>query len=431
MKEAFLTRIFKVLTSSNRHECADIPGTACEDQPKNFLKHVSSLSMTKTSDKLIDPKLVLSWLLSTLGASGFFVGLLVPVREAGALLPQLFTSGYISSLSQRKWAWAIGSFLQGLCAIGIAIASLALTGRTLGIAIVSILSLLALARSICSVSYKDVLGKTVDKSNRGTATGTANSIAAGFIIIYALIMTSGIFDKMSLIVVGLFTAAVFWLLAGCLFLTLTEEKSPAKENESPITEVFANFQYLRDDRQLQLFILTRGMLTATALAPPFIVALSVDDMKSVYGGLGLLILASSGASLCSSYIWGKLADRSSRKVLIYSGLVASASLFTTSVLAFYQLTALPLVLPALLFSLMIAYQGVRLGRSTHLVDMTGETKRAAYTALSNTIIGILLLAGGAFSLIAQFYGEILVITLLASMSLVSILTAYHLEEVQQ
>ena len=420
-----------MLTSDDGHKCADIPDAACKDQPKNFLKHVLSLSMTKTSDKLIDPKLILSWLLSTLGAPELFIGLLVPVREAGALLPQLFTSGYISSLSRRKWAWAIGSFLQGLCAIGIATATLSLTGKTLGIVIVSILSLLALSRSICSVSYKDVLGKTVDTSNRGTATGTASSIAAALVIIYALIITSDIFNKMSLIVVGLFTAAVFWLLASGLFLTLTEEKSTVEENKNPIKEVFAHFQRLLDDRQLQLFILTRGMLTATALAPPFIVALSVEETKSMYGGLGLLILASSGASLCSSYIWGKLADRSSRKVLIYSGLAAAASLFATAILAFYQLTATPLVLPALLFSLMIAYQGVRLGRSTHLVDMTDETKRAAYTALSNTIIGILLLAGSAFSLVAQFYGEIPVITLFAVMCLLSVLTAYHLEEVQQ
>ena len=431
MKESFVKKVFRILTSDDKSKCKDIPEKACKDQAKNFVKHVLSLSMTKTADKLIDPKLILSWLLPTLGAPMFFVGLLVPVREAGALLPQLFTSGYITSLPLRKWAWATGSFLQGFCAAGIAIVALCLTGKALGIAIVGILALLALARSICSVSYKDVLGKTVDTSKRGTAIGTASSIAAGFIIAYALIMAAGVFDKLSLVVFGLFAAAILWFCAGSLFSTLTEEASPADEDKNPIKEVFAHFEYLLEDRQLQLFILSRGMLTATALAPPFMVALSVEDLETTYGGLGLLVLASSGASLCSSFIWGKLADQSSRKVLIYSGLAAAASLFMTSVLAFYGLTSIPLVLPALLFCLMIAYQGVRLGRSTHLVDMADESKRSAYTALSNSIVGILLLIGGVFSLIAQLYGEIFVITLLASMSLASISISYFLKEVQQ
>ena len=42
------------------------------------------------------------------------------------------------------------------------------------------------------------------------------------------------------------------------------------------------------------------------------------------------------------------------------------------------------------------HQGVRLGRTTHVVDMADEDSRAAYTALSNTIIGVVLLAGGIF-----------------------------------
>lgn len=409
----------------------DIPDEACRDQPKNFVKHVLSLSMTKTADKLIDPKLILSWLLPTLGAPTFFVGLLVPIREAGALLPQLFTSGYISTLPRRKWAWVTGSFLQGFCATGIAIVALFLEGKMFGITIVCILALLALSRSICSASYKDVLGKTVDTSKRGTATGTASSIAAGFVIAYALLMAAGVFDKLSLIVSGLFAAGVFWFLAGGLFATLTEAKSPSAGNKHPVKKAVTQIQYLFEDRQLQLFILTRGLLTATALAPPFMVALSVEDMQSMYGGLGFLVLASSSASLCSSYIWGKLADRSSRKVLIYSGLAAAASLTATAIAVFYGLISIPLVLPVLLFTLIIAYQGVRLGRSTHLVDMADESERAAYTALSNTIVGILLLIGSAFSLIAQFYGEIFVIVLLASMSLLSTMTAYFLKEVQQ
>ena len=149
------------------------------------------------------------------------------------------------------------------------------------------------------------------------------------------------------------------------------------------------------------------------------------------GGLGLLVIASAGAGLLSSYVWGRLADRSSRKVLILTAAAATLALLTTLGLnaagRLQDVWALPLVL----FVLMIAYQGVRLGRSTHLVDMASQDNRAAYTALSNTIIGTLLILGGGFSIVAHMAGEAAVVGLLAVMSALAIPVAMGLEEVQE
>ena len=82
--------------------CADIPESACQQEPGNFFRHVGALALTKSADGLIDPKLVLSWLMTALGAPVALIGLLVPVREAGALLPQLVTAAYLRKLQRRK-----------------------------------------------------------------------------------------------------------------------------------------------------------------------------------------------------------------------------------------------------------------------------------------------------------------------------------------
>ncbi|MEH6829140.1 hypothetical protein, partial [Parasphingorhabdus sp.] len=103
----------------------------------------------------------------------------------------------------------------------------------------------------------------------------------------------------------------------------------------------------------------------------------------------------------------------------------------TSWLAFAGTLGSGYILPVLLFGLMIAYQGVRLGRSTHLVDMADEDTRAAYTALSNTVIGLLLLAGGIFSLVANWFGGEVVLAIMAGMSGLAILAAWGLDEVQR
>lgn len=143
-----------------------------------------------------------------------------------------------------------------------------------------------------------------------------------------------------------------------------------------------------------------------------------------------MILASSAATLCSSYVWGRLADQSSRKVLLFSGLAAGITLGLTVLASLFNWINLPWILPAFLFGLMIAYQGVRIGRSTHLVDMADESTRSTYTALSNSIIGILVLVGGTFSLVAQDYGETLVLGIFCIMSFAAAVCAFRLKEVQ-
>lgn len=410
--------------------CADIPDSACRQEPGNFFRHVGALALTKSADGLVDPKLVLSWLMTALGAPVALIGLLVPVREAGALLPQLLTAGYLRKLQRRKWPWAAGSIVQGLAAAAIGLVAINLTGVAAGWAIVLALAVLALARSVCSVCYKDVLGKTIAKSRRGTATGLAGSIASVTVIVYALALSFNLVDRMLLVTGGLFLAGAAWIASGLLFATLREEAGATEGGKSALKEAWKNFSYLRDDPQLRRFILTRGLLTATALAPPFMIAVGSQAGEG-YDKLGFLVLASALASLCSSFVWGRLSDRSSRKVLIFSAMVATVILIATSWLAFAGTLSGGYVLPVLLFGLMIAYQGVRLGRSTHLVDMADKDTRAAYTALSNTIIGLLLLAGGVFSLVANWYGGEMVLAIMAGMSGLAILAAMGLDEVQQ
>lgn len=410
--------------------CADIPESACQQEPGNFFKHVGALALTKSADGLVDPKLVLSWLMTSLGAPVALIGLLVPVREAGALLPQLLTAGALRRLPRRKWAWAAGSLMQGLAAAAIGLIAISLTGVAAGWAIIVALAILALARSVCSVCYKDVLGKTIDRSRRGTATGLAGSIAAVTVIGYALALSFQLLDRMLLVTGGLFLAGAAWVASAWLFATLKEKAGATEGGKNALKEALANLAYLRDDPQLARFILTRGLLTATALAPPFMIAVGSRAGEG-YEKLGFLVLASALASLLSSFVWGRLSDRSSRKVLMFSAMVAAIILAATSWLAFAGALAGGYIMPILLFGLMISYQGVRLGRSTHLVDMADAGTRAAYTALSNTVIGLLLLAGGVFSLVANWFGGEVVLAIMAGMSGLAILAAWGLVEVQR
>ena len=87
-------------------------------------------------------------------------------------------------------------------------------------------------------------------------------------------------------------------------------------------------------------------------------------------------------------------------------------------------------MPAVLFILMIAYHGVRQGRSTYLVDMAPKDSRAASAAVSNTVIGVLLLLAGVLGGGAALIGPQATLMLFAAMAVAAAVLAHWLPEVE-
>ncbi len=413
--------------------CRDLPESACREQPYNYTRQVASLTLARVGEGLADAKLVLAWLLDAIGAPTWTVGLLVPVRESLAMLPQLIISARIRQLSIRKTVYVAGSIAQGLAIMGFGVVGLTLSGLAAGLAGIALITAFALGRSLCSISHKDVLAKTVDKGRRGSVSGTAGTIAAATTLLVAIGYSTGWIPLTVPVVSGaVVIGGTAWLLAAVVFNSIREYPGASEGGINGLAAVVAQLGLLRSDSRLRQLIVTRALLLSTALAPPFYVALSGEQEPSGLGTLGLFLLASALASLSSSYVWGRLADRSSRRVLMYAaalGTVANAVAALVA-LATPEGSISALILPALLFTLMIAHQGVRLGRSVHVIDMADLDNRATYTALSNSVVGLLLLAGGAFGVIAQLFGISVVLALFAVMAAMAIVAASKLEEVQ-
>lgn len=410
--------------------CKDIPESACHEQPRNLTTHLASLTATKTGDGLLDPKLVLAWLLTALGAPAAAIGAIVPAREAFALLPQLFIAGPIRRLQRRKWVWAAAAAAQGLAVLAIAVVAFTLDGAAAGWAIVGLIVVFGCARSAASVSYKDVLGKTVSKTRRGTVTGTATSLSAGAVLLFGIGLWAEVIPLTTTSIgVVLLVAGGLWIGAGVLFTTVAEDAGSTEGGRNGIGVVIENLSTLWHDPQLGRFVVTRSLLTVTAVAPPYILSLTRSDDGGL-GGLGPFVIASSLATVVGGRLWGRLSDRSSRLVLIGSA-VASSVLFTVaSAGASAGVLDRAWLAGAVLFLVVLAYQGVRLGRSTHLVDMADEDARAVYTAVSNSVVGVVILATGVFGVLSEAIGLAWLFVVFAAMSAAAVVTAWGLDEVQ-
>ncbi len=389
--------------------CKDIPEDACDEQPRSFLIHLLTLTLTKVGDGLVDAKLVLPWLLSALGAPPFLTALLVPVRESLSLLPQLFVAAAIRRMPRRKWFWVAGSVGQAAALLLMAVAALSFMGALAGWTVVGLLALFALARGICSVSYKDVQGKTIAKTRRGTVSGYASS-ASGFIVVafgaWLVFFAGGDDHRPAFFAAIIMAAAGMWLLAAVVFSRLAEFAGATRGGGNAIVEAVANLKLSFTDSVLRRFLIARTLMLGTALVTPFYVLLAREAASADVSALGLMVVAAGLASALSSMIWGRLADRSSRLVMVAGGALACGLGVATwllvetgagmvSSLWFYG---------GAIFILGIAHAGVRLGRSTYVVDASTSETRATYVAVSNTVIGVMLLAGGILGGIVQTAG---------------------------
>ncbi|MGB0497635.1 MAG: MFS transporter [Rubricella sp.] len=386
-------------------------------QRRNRIVHIASLAASKTADGLMDAKLVLSWLIGAIGAPAALVGLLVPIREAGALLPQIFIAVKVNAARHRKWLWAGGAAGQALGALIVAFAAWFLGGVIGGWTILAGLTIAALSRAICSTTYKDVLGRTVGEDRRGRVTGRATAAGAvGVVLFAAVLLITGEVERLPVVATAITLAAAFWGLAAALFTLLDEPRAEGEDPDDPGTIL----RVLFEEPVLARFVAVRGLLTATALSPPFLIAAGGGEAP-----LPWLLLASAAAGASSGAIWGALSDRSTRLTLALSGAVAGALLLVAAVVP--DTLASATLLPFSLLVILVAHQGVRISRSTHLANIAPEDGRAAWTAASNLAIGIVLVLAGGLSAIAAIAGTAVVLAILGAMAILGAAGALRLE----
>lgn len=415
--------------------CRDIPPESCNDQPRNFFAYLGANTLNKVADELSSARLVLPWMLGALGAPAAFAGFLVPIRESGVLLPQMAVAAYVRRMPRRRPVWLLGGALSAAALFGTAAAALLLDGAAAGWAVIAMLILFSLARGLCSVSAKDVLGKTVSKSRRGRLMGWSAGIGGVLTLVLGAWLTGVSFDSVGRQVFALMLlgAGLLWLVALLLFASIREQPGATEGGGNALRVARDNLRLLRDDRPFRLFVFGRVSLLAVALAPPFYVLLAQQQSSGDPAGLGLLVIASGLAAALSSPFWGALGDRSSRTVMALAatgagllGIGVSAAAYTGQAwLAHGWVHALIFML------LTVMHSGVRLGRKVYLVDMATEQTRAAYVAVSNSVIGVMMLLGGLIGLLGDWLGVVPVIALLGVWSLFAAVESLRLPEVSE
>ncbi len=414
--DPMLERVYAALVDEeDARACRDISEDACRVVPRAFVANTLAQAMTSLGDAIINPKTTLPWLLTSLSAPAWAAGLLVPLREAGSLLPQLAVAGWLRTLPRRKYAWMVGAALQGSAVLAIAVAAMMVQGQAFALALLGLVTVFSLSRGICSVASKDVLGKTVAKSRRGRVSGYASSVAgAGTVLLAITWWLIGDAEQMPYVAM-LLGGGVLWLAAIPVYQLIPEYPGATEGGANALLEAIRRVRVVIDDLQFRRFLIVRFLLLSTALVGPFIVVLARErtDLSLAY-----FLFAQGLAALVAGPIWGRFADLSSRKVLIFAASGAGLVGILTTVAA-WQAPALldsPWLLPLVFLLMALFHDGVRLGRKTHVVDLAGGNRRTDYVAVGNTLTGIALLSVGAAVALVPLasVGKVLLLSLVAT-----------------
>ena len=201
----------KLIDPPEAASCSELTEAACRHVPGNFVRLVLSYFLTKLGDAVMNPKTTLTFAMSVVGAPVALTGLLVPIRESGSLIPQIALSRWFERFPVRKRLWSWGSVGQALFIFGIAASVWLFSGVLAGIVILALLAGFALSRAVCSVTSKDVIGKTIPKRQRGRTSGYSASLAGLATILVGLLLGLGLgIDEAG----DLSRTSFAWLLVG-------------------------------------------------------------------------------------------------------------------------------------------------------------------------------------------------------------------------
>lgn len=425
-----LEKAYQILTIDDDSACRDIPDSACHEAPGNFFLNAGNGALTKLAEQIASPGLVLPWLLSAMGAPASLSGFLVPLNRSGSLLPQLVVSSRIRKYGRRKYFWVASGYTQALSLLLMIPLTLFVGGLLGGVGVLLLLALFSIASGVASVSFKDVMAKTIPKGKRGTllsirgTVGGALALGAG-----AWLMLAAGEDESILFYAGLLAlAGLLWFMATTLFAFVREQPGATEGGRNAIDEARNGWRLLSEQPGFRNFIIARSLLLGVPLVVPFY-SLFARELGTGLSGLGLFVMANSLAMVLSSYFWGRMADRSSKQAMGFGGLIGmAAALLALGLGIWLDMDYTSWWLAAIIFITGFAQAGTRLGRKTYLVDAAPDEERPLYVAVSNTLVGVIFLGSSLIGLLAGLIGVQGVIAAFTLMMLTGSVMAFRLPD---
>src|SRR5699024_9623820 len=101
-------RLYSALVRRDVESENELPDRVRRDVSRNGLRLVAANTLQSSGDQTVSASTVLPWLFHVLGVPAALIGLLVPIRETGSMLPQAFLTPLVVRVTYRKWVFVAG-----------------------------------------------------------------------------------------------------------------------------------------------------------------------------------------------------------------------------------------------------------------------------------------------------------------------------------
>jgi hypothetical protein len=225
-------------------------------------------------------------------------------------------------------------------------------------------------------------------------------------------------------------AALCNVLCMVLFGAIDEEATHVTRQErSPMIAFRDGVRLVRERADFRRYLVARCLLMTIELSIPFYALAAGEFADGGAGILGTLAVALGVTDLLSNAIWGRIVDRSSRRLMAIASRLAVGAGLVTLIFAAMPDGSRPALIYAGIFMLIsFAESAVALSGETYLIDHAPDADRPVYLAMSNLIFGVFGLLAGVFGVIAQVAGMPVLIALFAALALISVWSIARLPE---
>lgn len=388
-----------------------VPGLPAGDRRAFRLGVLNGIAFV-FAESLIAADLVLTNFISKLTPSNFLIGLVVPLRDAGWYLPQLFVSSYLQYRDRMLPIYRRMSVVRSIAWLGMAIAVFTIHDPVLLLlAFYLLYAVNSLAAGVSGLSFMDVVAKTIPSRRRGAFFaarmffGSLLGLAASVMVEAALggRIVSSYFSAISLLLFVSWAFASMGLLA---FSSIREPPGEVREEPSTLGQHVRRAARLpRDNRDFRLFLAGRALLILGYMAAPFYGLYATRDLGADDRIIGIFLAARTLSFLAANPLWARVSGRRGNRLVMVIAAACGA------LIAFSALAARPMLEASALpreawgyafvpvFVLWGVYEsGVGVGGAPLLLDLAPPRDRAIYVGFTNSVLGIALLSttvGGA------------------------------------
>jgi len=395
------------------------------------------------AESLIAADLVLTNFIGKLTTSNFLIGLVVPLRDAGWFLPQLFVASYLQYRDRMLPIYRVMSAVRSLAWLGMGLAVFALPHNPLALLLIfyGLYSINSFASGVSGLSFMDIVAKTIPSRRRGTFFasrlffGSLLGLVASAIIHAALGGDLGLsyFAAIGLLLVLSWVAASLGLLA---FSLIREPPGEIREELNTLRQHVRRAARLpRDHRDFRFLLGGRVLLMLSYMAAPFYGLYATRELGADDRFISVFLAARTISFLAANPVWARLSDRRGNRLvmliaLVFGALMPGVALIVKPALS---LTTVPQAEWAYFYvSVFVLWglfeSGIGVGAISLLLDLAPPRDRAIYIGMLNSVLGVALLSTSLGGALVDLIGLPSVFVFGLACSVLSIWLIYKMRE---